>query len=205
MHDISLRPDHLRLFRIASEQGGYFAAAQARDCGFGWALLSYHAKSGRFKRVSRGLYRLREYPTSSREEVIASWLSAGLAVTVVSHESALDLLGLSDVVPEVVHLTVPRAKRYTSPARGVAVHTTTRPFDAADVVWRDGIKVSAPHRAIVDAADAGTAPEQIAAAVKQALERGMTSDAQLLEAARERGGRVKRLLMQAIEEAHNAE
>lgn len=33
------RPDHRRLFDIASEQGGYFTARQARQVGFSrWAI-----------------------------------------------------------------------------------------------------------------------------------------------------------------------
>src|SRR5260370_41057800 len=68
------KPSHTRLFELASEQGGYFTAAQARTCGFSKALLAHHAKSGRFLRVRQGLYRLREYPSSPREDVIAAWL-----------------------------------------------------------------------------------------------------------------------------------
>src|SRR5512133_706176 len=100
----SNKPDSLRLFEIASEQGGYFTARQARTCGYGFALLSHHSKSGRFIRVRRGLYRLREYPSSPREEVLAAWLAVGKDVAVVSHESALDLLDLSDVIPNVAHV-----------------------------------------------------------------------------------------------------
>jgi predicted transcriptional regulator of viral defense system len=201
MHDTKgTKPDRDKLFRTASEQSGYFTAAQARSAGFSWALLTHHSKGGRFIRVRQGLYRFREYPSSPREDVMAAWLAAGADVAVVSHESALDILGLSDVVPEAVHLTVPRPKRYRPASPGVTVHTTTRPIRSADVVVRDGIKVSAPARAVVDAAEAGTAPEQIVAAVAQAIERGMATESQLLAAAQERGGRVERLVSQAIEE-----
>ena len=60
-------PDRTRLFGVASEQGGYFTGEQACACGFSWALLSHHVKSGRFTRVRRGLYRFREY-------ALAAWL-----------------------------------------------------------------------------------------------------------------------------------
>ena len=88
------------LFRVASGQAGYFTAAQARVCGFSRALLSHHARSGRFPRISHGLYRFREYPSSPREHVLAAWLAVGKDVSVVSHESALDLLDLSDIIPD---------------------------------------------------------------------------------------------------------
>jgi predicted transcriptional regulator of viral defense system len=194
------RPNRARLFEVASEQGGYFTAAQARARGFSKALLAHHAKSGRFIRVRQGLYRFREYPSSTREDVVAAWLATGKEVAAVSHDSALDILGLSDVVPEVVHLTVPRTRRYRSRFPGIAIHTTTRRLGKSDVVVREGIRVTAPARSIVDAAQAGTAPEQITAAVEQALDRGMASESKLLASAKARGGRVERLVRQVLEE-----
>jgi predicted transcriptional regulator of viral defense system len=189
-----------RLFEIASEQGGYFTVAQAHACGYSRALLAHHAKSGRFIRIRQGLYRFREYPTSPREEVIAAWLAAGKETAIVSHESALDLLGLSDVVPEVVNLTVPRSKRYRTGTVGVAIHTTTRRIDRSEVLTREGVRVTGPVRSIIDSAQAGAAPEQIEAAVRQALDRGLANRPKLLRAAKQRGGRVERLIRQALEE-----
>lgn len=46
-----MRPDRTRLFEVASEQSGYFAGPQARECGYGWVLLSHHVKSGQFLRI----------------------------------------------------------------------------------------------------------------------------------------------------------
>jgi predicted transcriptional regulator of viral defense system len=139
-------PDRSRLFEIASEQGGYFTAEQARSCGFSWALLSHHVKGSGFIRVRRGLYRFREYPSSPREHVLAAWLALGKDTAVVSHESALDLLGLSDVIPEAVHLTVPRSRRNLPSLTGVKVHTTARPLAAGDRVVRDGVAVTSAAR-----------------------------------------------------------
>lgn len=131
---------------------------------------------------------------------MAAWLAAGSDVAIVSHESALDLHGISDVIPEVVHLTVPRCKRYRPAAPGVAIHTSTRSFAAEDLTVVDGIRVATAARSIIDSAEAGTAPEQIIAAVHQALERGMTTENQLLGAARQNGGRVAQLIEHAIEQ-----
>jgi hypothetical protein len=103
-------------------------------------------------------------------------------------------------VPEKVHITVPRVKRYRPASPGVAIHTTTRRLGKSDVIVRDGIRVTGPVRSIVDAADTGTAPEQIIAAVSQALGRGIATKPGLLAAAKARGGRVERLVRQALEE-----
>lgn len=198
------RPSRAQLFELSSEQGGYFTAAEAQTCGYSRALLAHHAKSGQFIRVRQGLYRFRDYPSSPREDVIAAWLATGREAAVVSHESALDILGLSDVVPEVVHLTVPRSKRYRTASRGIAVHTTTRRIGRWDIVVREGIRVTGPVRSIVDAAETGSAPEQIIAAIGQALDRGIATRRKLLGAAKARGGRVERLVRQALEDRRQA-
>src|SRR3990172_11685374 len=117
-----ISPDARALFAIASAQAGYFTAAQARESGYSSQLLAHHARTGRFLRIARGLYRLRDYPSAPREEIVAAWLRAGTDA-VVSHESALDLFGLSDVIPNAIHLTVPRARRKLARTAGVVVHT----------------------------------------------------------------------------------
>ncbi len=194
----SSAPDRARLFEVASEQGGYFTAEEAGACGFSRALLSHHAKSGRFSRVRRGLYRFREYPSSPREHVLAAWLAVGKDSAVVSHESALDLQGLSDVIPDAVHLTVPRSRRNLPSIPGVKVHTTARPLKPADRVVRDGMAVTSPTRSILDAAEAGTAPEQVQKAITQAIDRGMATARQLKRDAGERGRRVAALVENAL-------
>lgn len=150
--------------------------------------------------MRRGLYRLAEYPASPREEVLAAWLAVGKDDAIVSHESALDILDLSDVVPERVHLTVPRSRRYRTAGPGVAIHTTNRPLPPSDVVTRGGMRVTSPARSIIDAAEAGTGPEQVTAAARQAVERGLATPAQLRAAASGRGSRVERLIDSALEE-----
>jgi predicted transcriptional regulator of viral defense system len=192
------RPDRLCLFEIASEQGGYFTAEQARACRYSVALLSHHVKSGRFIRIRRGLYRFREYPSSPREDVLAAWLAVGKESAVVSHESALDLLDLSDVIPDAVHLTVPRSRRNVPSLPGVKIHTTVRPLRQSDLTYRDGMVVTAATRTVLDAAEAGTAPDQIELAVVQAVRRGLAMPDQLRQGAAERGRRVAALVDGAL-------
>jgi predicted transcriptional regulator of viral defense system len=191
------RPDHKRLFAVATEQAGYFTTAQARDSGFSSPLITHHAQSGRFIRVARGLYRLRDYPSSPREELLAAWLRLAPSA-VVSHESALELLGLSDIIPNLIHLTVPRSRRKLSRRAGVVLHTTTRPFGDSDTLVRDGMRLTGPARTIVDVADTGGAPEQVVRAAQQAIDRGLTTPSRLREAAHGRGRRVDQLVEIAL-------
>jgi predicted transcriptional regulator of viral defense system len=145
-----------------------------------------------------GLYRLSEYPSSRHEDVVAAWLRAGGAPAVVSHESALELLGLSDVIPDAVHLTVPRNMRYRRYLAGVVVHTTTRNPERSELVTVEGLPTTSASRSIVDAAETGLGPEQVTAAVHDAIDRAMVSPAALEEAAKARGARVARLVRRSF-------
>jgi predicted transcriptional regulator of viral defense system len=199
MSDIT-RPDATGLNRVAYAQDGLFTVRQAREWGFSPQLLAHHVNSGRYEHVRRGLFRLRDYPGSSHEDVRAKWLAVGADRAVVSHESALEFHGLSDVLPNTVHLLVTRSDRGIKPPPGVTLHTTTD-LDSSDVVTREGIRVAAPVRSIVDAARAGTAPEQIELAVRQALAEGLVERRSLLAQAAHQGERVAQLVRQASEAA----
>jgi predicted transcriptional regulator of viral defense system len=157
-------------------------------------LLSHQTRTGKYTRIQRELYRLRDYPSFYREGVVTAWMALGKDSTVVSHESALELFELSDVLPHAIHLTVPRSRRNLPDLPGVKIHTT-RPIGPFDIVVRDGIRNTAPGRTILDAADAGTAPEQ---GEIQALDRGLVARTRLMEDAVKRRQRVQRLVAGAL-------
>ena len=193
------QPDYHCLFEVARGQHGYFTRAQADRCGYRTNLITHLTRSGKFIRVHRGVYRLRDYPSFPREEVVAAWLAVGKDVAVVSHESALDLHELSDVIPNATHLTVPRSMRNLPKLPGVKIHTTTRAFEPGDVVTREGMRVTSVERTIADAADWGTGPEQIEMAVRQVLRGRMTSPKHLEAAISTRCRRVQNLIRGAME------
>lgn len=198
MSDIQA-PDAIALNRVSYGQDGYFTSGQAREAGFSPQLLAHHVRSGRYEHVRRGLYRLRGYPGSSHEEVRAKWLAVGAQRAVVSHESALELHGLSDVLPNTVHLLVDRDDRGIRRLQGVTLHTTTKALQPSEVGSREGIRVTDPVRSILDAAGAGTAPEQIEMAVRQALNEGLMTRRSLFARADRRGGRVEDLIRRSAE------
>lgn len=167
-------------------------------CGIGTDLLPYHARTGRFVRIYQGVYRLRDYPSSQYDPVVAAWLALGRGAVVVSHESALALHELTGVTPSVVHLTVPRSRRYLPTLPYVRIHTTTRPWDGADTVERDGVRVTALIRTLLDIAEAGIGPEEMEMAVRQAVRRGLLQPEKMSAAARARSARVKALVDSAL-------
>ena len=188
-----MNPNESCLIETVTTQAGYFTSRQARDCGYSWALLSHHAATGRFVRARRGLYRLRDYPSSTHEEVMAAWLAAGPGA-VISHESALAILGVGDTVPDRIHVTVPRSSRGSRRPRGVAVHTSEQSLPPYDVVVRNGMRVTAPVRTIIDVTRAGLGPDLVSQAINELIDRGLATDDQVCTAANRQGGRVSRTI-----------
>lgn len=201
MQLMSDKIDHDGLYRTAESQAGYFTTRQAIDAGMDRSTLSRHARpGGRYVRVRQGLYRLRHFPSSSHEHVVATWLGVSDPDAVISHESALELYELSDVIPAAVHVSMPRAKRGQRPRPGVRFHTLEQPPGSTEVRSLHGVPVTSPERTIVDALAAGTQPEQIELATTQALERGLTTARRLRAAAEHRSARVRDLIERTLRE-----
>lgn len=187
------RPDHEFLYRIAERQAGYFTARQAAEAGFSWDLLSHSSKAGRFQRVAHGIYRLSQFPPSRFEDLFVAWLKGG-PKAVISHESALVVYELSDVMPSQVHLTVPRTA--TRRRKGIRQHTS--PLRPRDVKRREGLPVTSVPRTISDVAKSGLGEELVRQAIQQALQRGLTDKHSLLAEAKRRGGRAAQIIRRAL-------
>lgn len=188
-----------QLYQAAEQQAGYFTAGQAESAGIDRTTLRYHARpGGRFERVRRGLYRLRHFPSSPHEHVVAGWLPLKATGAVVSHESALELYGLSDVIPSAVHVSVPRAKRGVRPRSGVRIHTIEGQLGTEDLRTIDGVPVTSPERTLVDALEDGSPPEQIELAVRQAVDRGLTTPRRLREMVKGRSARTRLTIESAV-------
>ncbi|MDP8956149.1 MAG: type IV toxin-antitoxin system AbiEi family antitoxin domain-containing protein [Actinomycetota bacterium] len=193
--------DHDGLYRIAESQAGYFTTEQALAAGMDGSTLRHHARrGGRYERVRRGLYRLRHFPSGQHEDVVAAWLALSDGPGVVSHESALELYELSDVIPNAVHITLPRAKRGQRARPGVRFHTLANPPGPNETRRVGGVLATTPERTIVDSLDAGTQPEQIELAIRQALERGLTTPRRLRAAATGRPSRVQTFVDRVLTE-----
>lgn len=182
-------PDYQRLYETAEGQAGYFSASQARRSGFSWERLSSNADKGRFARVRRGIYRLTQFPGSDNEDLFVIWLLTG-PDSVISHESALALYDLSDVMPSEIHVIVPRS----SSRRRAGVRQHTHRLAADEVTMREGLPVTTVSRTLADVAGAGLAEEQVRQAIQEAIERGLTSVEALRRYANKRGGRFQKII-----------
>ena len=146
------------IYEIAEPRNGYFTMAQAKVAGIRPNAVVKMAQRGIIERVSRGVYRVVNFPPFRHGQLMEAslWPYDGVP-GVISHESALRLHELSDVSPAKVHITLPsdhRVRRAVPPY--LVVHHAELP--ATDVEILDGIPVTTPCRSIVDghAAHLGT-------------------------------------------------
>ena len=163
------KPDWSSLYEQALPQGGYFRGAHAAAAGVSKQLIHKHVLSGRIAHVLRGVYRLANFPSGDQDDLIALWLWSD-EVGVFSHETALGLYQLSDVLPSRVHMTVPRpwARRAAVPPVLVLHHANV---PEGDRTWLGHVPVTTIGRTLRDAVDAGMDPDLIAQAVAEGTAR----------------------------------
>jgi len=68
----------------------------------------------------------------------------------MSHESAVELYDLSDVIPNAVHITPARTKHGQRPRAGIQCHVLTDPTGHRETRQVDGALATRPERTIVD-------------------------------------------------------
>jgi predicted transcriptional regulator of viral defense system len=101
-----------RLHEVAQSQQGFFTTKQAIRSGFAEKTHSYHVNAGNWIREHRGIYRLADFPTAERPDLMLWYLWSQnrqeLPQGVYSHDTALSLHELSDIMPSKLHMTVTR-------------------------------------------------------------------------------------------------
>ena len=137
------------LRRIAADQYGYFTTKQAKEAlGASDQALNSLLRSGTLERVSHGVYRIAEYSESKMGLYLAAslWPASG---GVLSYDTALELLELSDVNPSKIHITVPRnfRTRRKIPSSYILHHQDISQGETTQV---EGVPVTRAARAIQD-------------------------------------------------------
>jgi predicted transcriptional regulator of viral defense system len=178
--------DTLRTLRsLALEQGGYFTAKQAKRIGYDNPHLEYHVSVGNFERVEHGLYRLPTVPQGEHDSFIRLTLWSrnrnDVPQAVVSHESALVLHELTELLPDRIHLSVPPQFR-KSALRGCVLHKAI--LCAEHIEERSGFRLTTPLRTLLDTAAGEVSQEQLDKALKEALSLGLVRRTTLVDALR---------------------
>lgn len=167
---MKIQPDHNYLYSIAENQAGYFTANQAHSADFSKERLYYYVTTGKFSRVHRGIYRLVQFSGSPFEDLFVAWLKTGWD-SVISHESALYLNNLSDILPSEVHVIMPRTG--SRRRKGIRLYTNRQNPD--EITHREGLPVTTADRTIIDVAASGLGEEQIRKAIHKGIRQGLIS------------------------------
>lgn len=166
------------LYAVALAQEGQFTTQQAAEVGYSPQLLLRHLANGRLVRLRRGVYRLVHFPDGATEQLTTLWLWSGRE-GVFSHDTALALFELSDILPSQVHLTLPplwRRRRIHVPA-GLILHHAD--ISASDRTWYGAVPVTTPRRTLHDCVRDHLSPDLLRQAASQALHRGLLSAREL--------------------------
>ena len=161
------------LYEIAEPQYGFFTTKQAKDAGYDESKHAYHVRAGNWIREYRGVYRLRNFPSPDRPDLMLWFLWSrdrnDVPQGVYSHETALALYDLSDANPSKLHMTVPKAfRRNSAIPRILVLHKADlTPTDSQDIL---GVRATTPVRTIADLIASGKTDQSI---LKQALAEGL--------------------------------
>ncbi len=143
--------------------------------GYGYRLQFYHRERGHWIPAGHGLFRLSRYPEGDNEDLarLSLWSRnrEGVPQAVASHDTALKLHGLSDLMPENTHLSVTKGFRKPTP-KGVVLHKTD--LSDRDIESWGGFGVTTPLRTVLDVARSREiSPEHLDSAVREAVTRGL--------------------------------
>jgi len=183
MAAVARKPTWNRLYEVASAQEGHFTTPQAADAGYSPQLLRKHIQAGRVVRVRRGIYRLVHFPAGEHEDLVVIWLWSERH-GVFSHQTALGLHGLSDILPSKIHLSVPTSwssRRLRVPT-GVIVHHAD--VAKSERSWFGSIPATSPSRTLEDCSREKISPDLLRQAANDALARGLVGKRELAKVRR---------------------
>ena len=177
-----------RLYEVASTQGGFFTAMQARTLGYSNSKQHYHVRAGNWIRECRGIYRLALYPDHERPDLLLWWLwshdRSGTPQGVYSHQTALTLFELTDLNPAKLDMTVPKGfRRSVEIPRVLRLHFDN--LQSEDISRVHDVPVTRPLRSLLDLIKTGEVPLPILReGFRDAMRRGLISPSEIDRARR---------------------
>jgi predicted transcriptional regulator of viral defense system len=164
------------LWSVALDQYGYVTTHDAVSLGVPEVELRKLAHRRKLRRVFQGVYRFPEFPVSQNDQLMEAVLWTRDPLAVLSHETALDVRELSDLNPNVIHVTVPRRKnpirRLEAPEAFVVHYEDLTPEQRG---WWDEIPCVTVEKAIDQAIVSLPRPDLVTQAIEQAESQGLIS------------------------------
>ncbi|MGE4424965.1 MAG: type IV toxin-antitoxin system AbiEi family antitoxin domain-containing protein [Solirubrobacteraceae bacterium] len=160
-----------RLREVALDQHGLVTTAQAVKEGVSHAELSTMVARTRLERVAHGVYRVPQVAATEFDQHRLALLWTGAPEACLSHDTALAAWDISDINPDLIHVTVARSRRIRR-AGGEHYVIHHDDVDPRRVTWWQGMRTVDVPAAISQCISSGV-PTYL---IRQALDRsGRTS------------------------------
>jgi very-short-patch-repair endonuclease len=148
-------------------QDGVITGTQARAAGMSQDAIERRIRSGSWRRCSRGVYFADDRPFTDAARIRAAVWAHGTRAT-ASGMAAAWWWEVSRFAPALVEVTVPRTSNH--PVRP-GVRRRRRDLDPADVIERNGLRVTALPLTVIEAAvSRGGGPKLLDAALQRHVE-----------------------------------
>ncbi len=181
-----MKPTFDALYKIAESQSGYFTTAQAESAGYSLQALFSLKKHNKFNHIAHSIYRINHYPFFENEDIMVAVLKSG-PQAVVSHNTALAVYQLSDIMPAAIHLTIPKNRFRGHPEIRYHISKIT----PQEITSFNGLPITTVERTITDGIRSGIEPTLIRQAIDQAIRRGMITKSSLMEQASKYGNKTR--------------
>lgn len=146
------QPPEAALAALAGSQFGVVSVEQLRGLGVSHQMIWRRVRTGRWRRIHRGVVRVGHATTDLRARAWGAQLACG-PDAVVSHHTAAALWNLVKDHPGPVHITLPQSRRNRP---GLHFHESRSPNETR--IWY-GLRITTPIRTLVDLADHVTTDE----------------------------------------------
>jgi predicted transcriptional regulator of viral defense system len=163
------------LFEIAADNYGFVTVDEARHAGIRPQRLAEMAARGTLHREGFGLYRIEPFPGHELDAYRKATLWPYGAEGVLSHETALDLYGLSDVNPAKIHVTVPKHYRIRHRDVPALYRLHHEDLNERDVTAFEGIPIVTAAKAIRQCHEARLRRDLLRQALEDAKRQGLVN------------------------------
>lgn len=160
-----------RLREVALDQHGFITTVEAIEEGVSYAELSTMVARGRIERAAHGVYRIPQVSETEQDQYQLAVLWTGAPEACLSHDTALEAWGITDINPDRIHVSVARHRRLRR-AGGERYVIHYEDLSPQQVTWWQGIRIVTVPTAISQGIASGV-PTYL---IRQALDRaGRTS------------------------------
>ena len=125
-----------------------FTVQEAEDLGVSKYSLVYLAREGELQRLTSGLYAFPDYQPTGLDEVLADYLKV-VPQAVVGLDSALELHGIGETMPDEITLLVPITNVTKRKIEGLRFYQV-RNFASLDVQKIKGLPITSINQTLVD-------------------------------------------------------